>query len=75
MSAVLWLHEPLECETPLGRGWAIIWQDPGFHQDDVWRVVLSESKRCVAVENRDIKFLNNFTFRIGGGVKDIPVGS
>ena len=59
------LEPPIEVDTPMGRGWAIIWRDYGYDHDDLWTVAISATKQPWTFRNRDIRFLRNYTFGVG----------
>jgi hypothetical protein len=62
---VLRLDPPIEVTTPKGKGWAVIWRDYGFDHDDLWTVLISETKEFWTFRNNEVRGADNVTFGIG----------
>src|ERR1700722_16738228 len=67
------LEPPIEVDTPKGRGWAILFRDYGFDHDDLWTVLISETKEYWTFCNPEIRGVDNATF--GVGCKTTPKSS
>ena len=62
---VLRLEPPIEVDTPLGRGWAIIWRDYGYDHEDLWTCLICKTMQFWTFRNRDIRGVKNYTFGVG----------
>jgi hypothetical protein len=59
MSELLELREPWGVETPLGRGYAIIYERG--NDESYWVVVLNKSGAIVTLKQRFVKCVRNYT--------------
>jgi hypothetical protein len=49
---ILRLDPPMEVDTPHGRGWAILFRDYGFDYDDLWTVVINDTREIWTFRNQ-----------------------
>lgn len=61
MSGPLQLDPPIYLETPLGGGWAYIYENCGVGLETFWTVALDDGGACVLFRNDQIRFGNSYT--------------
>ena len=57
---MLEFHNPLPVVTPLGEGYALYVRDGGAFENDVWCVVLDDS-RILHFRSNDLRYVGNAT--------------
>jgi hypothetical protein len=60
---MLQLDPPIPMNTPKGSGFAYLVIDYGLDYDLCWTVFLTKSKECWSFQNRDIRAVDNITFK------------
>ena len=60
---MLQLDPPIPMDTPKGSGFAYLVIDYGLDYDLCWTVFLTETKECWTFQNRDIRAVDNITFK------------
>jgi hypothetical protein len=53
------LTEPIECSTPLGRGWALFLESTTA--DNFWTVALNSNGALITLRQKYVKATRNFT--------------
>ncbi len=69
MSAPIQLDPWIKVETPLGPGWAIIFQDT--NDEIFWTVADCKTRALVQWRNNEIRIGRSFTMRLGLGLDDL----
>jgi len=60
---MLQLDPPIPMDTPKGSGFAYLVMEYGLDYDLCWTVFLTETKECWTFQNRDIRAVDNITFK------------
>ena len=59
--SMLELRNPLPVVTPLGEGYAVIVTEGGTFENDIWTVVLDDS-RILHFRSNELRYVGNATF-------------
>jgi len=58
---IIQLNPPIYLETPLGGGWAYIYENAGVGLETFWTVALDDGGASVLFRNDQVRFGNSYT--------------
>ena len=69
MSVLIQLDDPIAVDTPLGRGYAIIFESAA--DDNFWTVALSDSLAFVTLRQKEIRIVRCYTYGRGITIEEM----